>query len=132
MKATNKEAMALDKTAIGVSLLCVVHCLSIPFILAAGPALNLWFWGSEGFHLALLAVVIPLSLVAFGLGYRTHRNPRMWVPGLIGLAIVTITAILESFLIGPGIAAVMTSGGGLFLIAAHVMNLRDQKACCAV
>lgn len=132
MKAMKKEAVALDKAAIGVSLLCVVHCLSIPFILALGPALNLWFWGSEGFHLALLTVVLPLSLVAFWMGYRTHHNARMWAPGLIGLGIVTVTAILEHFVIGPGTAAVMTSGGGVFLIVAHVMNLKDQKACCAV
>ncbi len=131
MKVTKKDAVALDKAAIGVSLLCVVHCLSIPFILALGPALNLWFWGSEGFHAALLAVVLPLSLVAFWRGYRTHRNARLWTPGLMGLGIVTVTAILEHFLIGPGTAAVMTSGGGLFLIAAHLMNLKDQRACCS-
>ncbi len=76
MKPTKTEAIVVDKAAIGVSLLCVVHCLSIPFILAFGPVLNLWIWGSEGFHLALLTVVIPLSLVAFGLGYRFHHNRR--------------------------------------------------------
>ncbi len=131
MKTTKAEAIVLDKAAIGVSFLCVIHCLSIPFILALGPALNLWFWGSEGFHLALLLVVVPLSLIAFGLGYRYHRSTKMLIPGLIGLAIVVIAAILEMFLIGPVTAAVITSTGGVCLIIAHLMNLRAQKSCRA-
>lgn len=131
MKPTKAEAIVLDKAAIGVSLLCVVHCLSIPFIIALGPALNLWFWGSEGFHLALLVVVIPLSLVAFGLGYRYHKNKKMLKPGLAGLAIVTLAAILEMIWIGPATAAIITSTGGVLLIAAHFMNLKAQKTCNA-
>lgn len=127
MKPSKTEAVALDKAAIGVSLLCVVHCLSVPFIVAIGPALNLWFWGSEGFHLALLVVVIPLSVVALGLGYRFHKNKKMLVPGLTGLAIVTAAAILEMLWIGPVTAAVITSVGGALLIAAHFMNLRAQR-----
>lgn len=131
MKPTKAEAIVLDKAAIGVSLLCVVHCLSIPFIIALGPALNLWFWGSEGFHLALLVVVIPLSLVAFGLGYRYHKNKKMLKPGLAGLAIVTLAAVLEMIWIGPATAAVITSTGGALLIVAHFMNLKAQKTCKA-
>ena len=128
MKPTKAEAIVLDKAAIGVSLLCVVHCLSIPFIIALGPALNLWFWGSEGFHLALLVVVIPLSLVALGLGFRYHKNKKMLKPGLAGLAIVTLAAVLEMIWIGPATAAVITSTGGVLLIVAHFMNLKAQKA----
>lgn len=129
MKPSKAEAIVLDKAAIGVSLLCVVHCLSIPFILALGPTLNLWVWGSEGFHLALLLVVVPLSLLAFGLGYRYHRNPRMLKPGLIGLAIVMTAAILEMIWIGPITAAIITTSGGVLLIVAHIINLRAQKSC---
>lgn len=129
MKPSKTEAIVVDKAAIGVSLVCVVHCLSIPFILAFGPALNLWFWGSEGFHLALLLVVIPLSLVAFGLGYRFHRNRKMLVPGILGLAVVTLSAILETFLIGPITAAIITTSGGALLIFAHLLNLKSQKTC---
>ncbi len=129
MKADKANAIAVDKAAIGVSALCVVHCLSIPFILAFGPALNLWLWGSEAFHLALLFVVIPLSLVAFWLGYRFHHNRKMLLPGLVGLLIVTAAAILEMLWIGPATAAVMTSTGGVFLILAHWMNLKAQRTC---
>lgn len=129
MKPTKTEAIVVDKAAIGVSLLCVVHCLSIPFILAFGPALNLWIWGSEGFHLALLTVVIPLSLVAFGLGYRFHHNRKMLLPGILGLVIVTSAAIAEMFWIGPVTAAVITTSGGALLIFAHWLNLKSQKNC---
>ena len=129
MKPDKANAIVVDKAAIGVSALCVVHCLSIPFILAFGPALNLWLWGSEAFHFALLFVVIPLSLVAFGLGYRFHHNRKMLVPGLVGLAIVTSAAILEMLWIGPATAAVITSTGGVLLILAHWMNLKAQRSC---
>lgn len=129
MKPSKAEAIVLDKAAIGVSLLCVVHCLSIPFILALGPTLNLWVWGSEGFHLALLLVVVPLSLLAFGLGYRYHKNPKMLKPGLIGLAVVITAAVLEIIWIGPITAAIITTSGGVLLIMAHIINLRAQKSC---
>lgn len=118
------EHIKLDKAAIGVSALCVVHCLSVPLLVLFSPSLNLWLWGSEGFHLFLLAIVVPLSLLAFRRGFLHHRNLALLWPGLIGLATVVVAAVLEMMLISHEMAALLTTLGGVGLIISHWRNMR--------
>jgi cation transport ATPase len=118
------EHIKLDKAAIGVSALCVVHCLSVPLLVVFSPSLNLWLWGSEGFHLLLLAIVVPLSLIAFRRGFLHHRNLSLLWPGLIGLAIIVLAALLEIAVIGHEMAALLTTFGGIGLIISHWRNMR--------
>lgn len=120
----SSDHVPLDKAAIAVSVLCVIHCISVPLLLVLAPALNLWLWGSDTFHLMLLAVVVPLSLVAFRRGYRHHHNLGLLWPGLIGLAVVVLAALLEMGPIGHEMAAVLTTLGGVGIITSHWRNLR--------
>lgn len=118
------EHIKLDKAAIGVSLLCVVHCLSVPLLVLFSPSINLWLWGSEGFHLFLLAIVVPLSLLAYRRGFLHHRKMALLWPGLIGLVTVVVAAILELILISHEMAALLTTLGGVGLIISHWRNMR--------
>lgn len=120
----------LDRAAICVSAACLVQCLLLAVVVVAAPVVSLGFFGSDVFHLLLLAVIVPLSVTAFVFGYRVHRNRRLLIPGIIGLALVLAAAALEATLLGPLASASVTSAGGLLLIAGHWLNLRHRRRVC--
>jgi hypothetical protein len=129
-QTSTPSGAVLDRAAICVSAMCVVQCLVLPILVVISPLVSLGLLGSELFHLAMLAVVVPLSLLAFGLGYRVHRNAGMLVPGLAGLAVIITAAILEGAVLGTLAAALLTSVGGLLLISGHWLNLRKRRRAC--
>ncbi len=125
-----KTGAALDRVAICASAACMAQCLLLPVMIVITPMISVGFLADETFHLLLLAIIVPVSLVAFGLGYRTHRNNTMLVPGLIGLALVVAAAILEATVLDALAVALLTSLGGMFLIAGHWLNLRERRNVC--
>lgn len=115
----------LDRLGIGVSAFCLLQCLALPVALVLAPAASAGFFSHEAFHLLLLAVIIPVSLLAFGFGFARHRNRRMWAPAGAGVSILLLAALLEQFHALSALwIALLTSAGSAFLIVGHVLNLR--------
>ena len=125
-----KNGAALDRMAICVSAACLAQCLLLPVLVVATPLVSVGFLGDELFHLFLLMVIVPVSLMAFALGYRMHRNGSMLVLGGIGLALVVGAAVFEATVLHGLAAALVTTLGGLFLIAGHWLNLRERRRVC--
>ena len=120
-----------DRLAIVVSGLCLVQCLMLPLVIVLTPLASAGVLGEEWFHLALLLIVLPLSLVAFHSGYRLHRNRSMLIPGLLGLSMIALAALGEiTHLLGHWQAAGLTSLGGVCLILGHWINLRQRRVAC--
>jgi hypothetical protein len=115
----------LDRLGIGVSAFCLLQCLALPIVMLFMPVAGVGLLSHELFHLLLLGVIVPVSALAFGLGFLRHRNARMWVPAGIGLGLLIVAVILEHEHALPpvGIAA-LTSGGGVSLIMGHLLNMR--------
>lgn len=117
----------LDRIGIGISTFCLLQCLALPLALLFAPLASAGLFSHELFHLVLLAVILPVSLLAFGLGFLRHRNPRMWIPAGIGFALLILAAFLEQrHAIGPVWISLVTSMGGLGLIVGHVLNMRSR------
>ncbi len=117
----------LDRLGIGISAFCLLQCLALPLALTVLPVAGVGLVSHEAFHLVLLALIAPVSVLAFGLGFLRHRNVRMWVPAGAGLALLTVAVLLEhSHTVGPVWIAAITSAGGIALITGHVLNLRGH------
>lgn len=126
--ADGRDAHWLDRLGIAVSAFCLVQCLALPLALVFAPLASVGLFSHELFHLVLLAVIVPVSLLAYGLGFLRHRNARMWLPAGIGFALLIVSAILEQgHVIGPLWIALLTSSGGVALITGHVLNLRAGR-----
>ena len=80
-----QAGMKTDKAAIGLSMLCVVHCLVTPVAIVMFPALGATFLEDESFHYALLLLVLPTSLFSLGLGCRKHGHRDILFLGIFGL-----------------------------------------------
>ncbi len=114
----------VEGTAISASLLCLVHCLALPLLLLALPALAGTFFKSEAFHIAAATLVVPAAALAFLLGYRRHRAPAPALLGSAGVACI-VAALFPGW--GEGAATMMTAAGSLLLISGHLINWRMRR-----
>ncbi|WMO14452.1 MerC domain-containing protein [Pseudoalteromonas piscicida] len=84
-----------DKAAIGLSMLCLVHCLILPFLLFVLPPLaGLLALSDEAFHEWLLIAVLPISVLALGFGYVRHKSGLVVGLGLMGCTFLVLATIL--------------------------------------
>ncbi len=115
-----KSTRWLDGAAVGLSALCLIHCLALPLVVAGLP---LFAQFAEGhLHLQMLAIVLPLSIVALGLGFRHHRSVRIVAAGFVGMAILVFGATVAHSALGLAADRAFTVAGALTLAAAHYYN----------
>ena len=121
-----------DKTAIGLSLLCAVHCLALPVAAALLPSMAGLGLEDETFHNWIVVVVIPLSTVTLFLGCRKHRQLGVLGTGMFGLLLLSLTPLLGHELLGEFRERLLTLAGSALIAASHVKNFqlcRQGKAC---
>lgn len=111
----------IEGAAVSASLLCLVHCLALPFLLLLLPGIIGLFAQSAAFHYVALALVVPSALAAFSLGYRRHRALRPVLMGMTGIACLVIALLPGA---GKGEELWLTIAGSLFLVAGHTLNWR--------
>ncbi len=118
----------LDGAAVVLSALCLVHCLALPLIIIGVPFLAQFAEGH--LHLQMLVVVLPLSTLALGIGYRRHRNSRILIGGVVGMSLLIIGATVAHAQLGLIADRAFTICGSLTLATAHYFNsIRAQAAC---
>lgn len=123
-------ASLLDRAGICVSVLCLVQCIALSLVIVLAPVVSLGFFGGDVFHRLLLAVILPVGVAAFWMGYRSHRRLGLLLTGLGGLAVVLAAAVLEATVLPPLAASALTSVGGVTLVVAHWLNLRSRRSLC--
>ncbi len=113
-----------DGWAIGLSGLCLVHCLALPIVALAAPAAL----GLERYHLevhvAFLVIAVGLTIFAFWPGQMhgvdVRRSKRAMALAATGLAFM-ISAVIGPLHLHERL---LTTIGVLILASAHVLNWR--------
>ena len=113
-----------DKTAIGLSLLCALHCLASPLIIVMLPSLAALQLDGEAFHAWMVLAVIPTSVYALSIGCKQHKRYRLLVMGLVGLLF-----LLSAVLPGEGVISefwekALTVTGAAIIALGHYRNYR--------
>ena len=116
----------MDTAAVVLSGVCMLHCLALPIALTILPIVNVTLLDESTFHLIMMAVILPISVIALSIGCRQHKDRLTLILGSVGLVILTTTAIFGHDLLGLTGERIVTSIGGLILAAAHIQNYR----CC--
>jgi hypothetical protein len=122
----NRRRKYMDAAAVVLSGVCMLHCLALPIALTILPIVNVTLLDESTFHLIMMAVILPISIIALTIGCRQHKDKLTLVLGSVGLGILTITAIFGHDLLGLTGERIVTSIGGLILAAAHIQNY----LCC--
>ena len=143
----------LDSFAISMSVICAVHCLLTPVLIALLPIISTTFWVHENFHLWMVFLVVPTTSLAVFMGCRKHKNKIVVFLSTLGLAFILFIAIYQySFLTGHSfdsngicttctqkssgsflnVTTIFNSLGGLLLASAHFLNYKlCRKADCS-
>ncbi|MEM7395415.1 MAG: MerC domain-containing protein [Verrucomicrobiota bacterium] len=76
---SNKLRDRLDICGVALSLICALHCIAMPLLVAVLPMLGLSFFLNHTAEkvFAISAVILASGSVCWG--YRVHRNPRVFL-----------------------------------------------------
>ena len=123
-----------DRAAVGLSFLCLMHCLALPLLLALLPGVTiLSHFDNEIFHLGMVVLVIPTSLYALTLGCKQHQNYRLLKIGFAGLAFLCAAVLGEEFIGEAGEKAFTVIGSSLIAYG-HIRNFllcrQNKSECC--
>ncbi len=110
----------LDRLAIGLSGLCLVHCVATTLVLtllaSAGGLLV-----HPAIHEVGLAIAIVLAAVALGRGWLRHRAIGPALTGLTGLALMSSALLIEH---GYGETGLTIVGVALVALGHHLNRRR--------
>jgi hypothetical protein len=122
----------LDGAAIGLSGLCLLHCLALPFLVGVLPLLMPF--AESHLHAQMLYFAVPLSIIAVGIGYARHRSARVVVAAAAGLALLIVGATVAHGSLGVVADRLFTVSGSVVLAAAHLWNglLSRRHACLSI
>lgn len=106
----------VDSTAIGLSSLCLVHCLGLPIAAAFLPLAGAWA-EAEWIHQLFVLITIPITLFAL----RRHRVASVHlsfvIPALIGLSFLFAAGFIETV---RDYETPLTVLGAILLGSAHI------------
>ena len=112
-----------DRAGIACSIACVLHCTLIPALAFLSPTISSFF-GNEWIHLGLLALLIPVAIVAFYRGQKAHSQKLPLLLGGLGMAFLIFAIATESILHIEKLETLLTIIGCIFLILAHFFNIK--------
>ena len=112
----------LDIASIGLSGLCLAHCLILPVLVAGLPILG-EFSHNEVVHQVLVLMAAPLSVWAFWRsgGWHDYRISGMGGAGIFLLGVAAFYPPLLPY------EAPLSITGALLLAAAHLINATRKK-----
>lgn len=149
-RETRHKLDGADEAGLLVSGLCLVHCLAMPVLLAASPAVGASL--ADPFVHRLFAVLAALSvLVGLFPPAIAHRRWDLAIIGSIGTLLLIFSAFgtsdaccsmllaLSENRLHPAdvpfaawVSLALTPAGCLLVALAHVLNRRrPQEQCCA-
>jgi len=114
----------LDRSAIGLSVLCLLHCLALPLVLVAGSSFTALWAADEWFHQLLVVLVLPTSIVALLLGCKKHKRWAVLAWGFCGVGVLTLAALFAHDLVGEAGEKILTVIGSMLVVVGHAYNFR--------
>lgn len=118
-----------DHIAIGLSAVCLVHCLAVPVLVAVLPIAAVSFGDGQHFHGLMLWLVVPTSVVGFGLGFRVHRRGGLVLLGMLGMVTLAAAAVYGHETWSEALEVLVSVAGSLVLGGAHWLNFRAVRQC---
>ncbi len=124
-----------DKTAIGLSFLCTIHCLTFPLLIVLLPGFAALQLNNETFHIWMVIAVIPTSTYALTMGCRQHKRYRLLILGLLGMTCLILAVALNETFLSEEWERILTVIGAGIIAYGHYRNYRlcqDQGGCACL
>jgi hypothetical protein len=124
-----------DTLGIAASTLCVVHCLALPLVALALPALASRLGNDHITHAVLALFVVAFCFFAIVPGYRRHKHGAVLAGMLTGVGLVLFATFGAESMFGPYSEMPLITIGNFMVVAAHLRNrkllrLETANVCC--
>ena len=106
----------LDGSAIGLSSLCLIHCLALPLVAAFLPLAGT-LAEAEWIHQLFALTAVPITLLAAFRHKQSKVGLSFAAPALLGLALLLAAGFLESL---HDVEREVTTMGAILLAGAHL------------
>ena len=113
-----------DKTAISLSMICLVHCLVLPSFLVILSGYFTISYENELVHYLLLLIAVPISFYALINGARNHSNFIYLVSGIVGIISLIFAVTMGVDLWDESGEIVFTSIGASLVAFSHYKNYK--------
>lgn len=121
LKQHHKQKL-IDGSAMGLSLLCLFHCLAMPLVVSVLPMLGAHLFEETTMHVFFFVAAMPLSLFGLWLGVRgAHGGGRLMILAGAGLVLMFGGALHD---ISGEYDVAFTSVGVSLVALAHFLNWR--------
>ncbi|MHA8082785.1 MerC domain-containing protein [Aquirufa sp. A-Brett2-15D] len=120
-----KQLLPTEKLGVFFSLLCAIHCLTLPFILFAAPYLASSFAFSLTAEWILVVISFGLALLLLVQDYLQHRKP-------MPLYFLGFSILVKLVDIAVGLKSIEWIFGlmlGIFITLAYWFNYKHKVAC---
>lgn len=118
---SSQAQRVLDVAAVGLSALCLLHCLALPLVAAAAPVFATAA-EAEWVHWAVVITAAPISLGVFLLG-AVHGDG--FPLGLL-IAVTGLGAMFAALFAPHEWETPLSVAGGVLVATAHVLNWRRR------
>jgi hypothetical protein len=108
-----------DGLAVGLSALCLAHCLLLPVLAGVIPLFGTLVH-TPWVHAVLFATATPLSIWVLGKGWQAHRQIMPVAVGITGLVLLGLGMMHSTHMMSERMASV---SGALLLAVAHGANI---------
>lgn len=115
----------VEKVGVFLSIICAIHCLTLPIFLFFAPYLASSFAFSANLEWILVGSSFLLATIILVLDFRKHRQP---LP-LYFLGLGFLIKLLDIFLINQSYAWIFGIFLGLVISLAYWVNYKHKKTC---
>jgi hypothetical protein len=113
-----------DTLGMIASLACLVHCVAMPLLLMAMPALAPNYIHNDYTHFFLAFFVASFCLLGILPGYLRHSRMNVLVLMVTGLSLVLFATFAASLVLGERFEMPIITAGNLLVVLAHYRNRR--------
>lgn len=118
------NASILDGSAVGLSFMCLIHCLALPVISAFLPLAGV-LAEIEWIHKLLVLIALPVTVLAITRHRKTRVAFSFIIPAVLGLALLLAAAFVEEL---HDFETLLTTIGAILLASAHVWRWANRNA----
>lgn len=120
--------MKLEKLGLSLSLICAIHCVSLPLLLTLAPLVGQSFWADPVVENTLLVSSVFIAAYTLGKDYISiHKRASALFTAAFGFGIILITKTLLPANYEP---VMMAIGGGVTAWAYYLnWKLRRLTVC---
>lgn len=109
-----------------MAILCAIHCVALPVLAGTTTIIDAAAWENPWLEGGLLGFTALVGYATLGPTFRRHRQPQPLSVFTLGLSLMLVAHFWLPEAAAPG-ATVL---GALAVVAAQVLNRRNQPVCC--